>query len=101
MDENFFQKKTFLWKIYLEIHSGVNNISVLLQSNFTEKMIPNFDNLSDFYKDVIRNWKQVKNNNLGNIIEIRLQFIWYNSLTSQKEHRFGLRNHCSKQVSGS
>ena len=51
--KNFFKEKTFLWKKYLEIHSGVNNILVLLQRNFTEKMIPNFDNLSDFYKDVI------------------------------------------------
>ena len=65
---------------YLGIHSGVNNVSVLLQSNFTEKMIPNFDHLSDFYKYVIQNWKQVKYNNLGNINEIRSQFIWYNSL---------------------
>ena len=53
-------------------------------------MIPNFDHLSDFYKDVIQNWKQVKYNNLGNINEIRSQFIWYNSLISQKEHQLCL-----------
>ena len=65
--KNFFKEKTFLWQKYLEIHSAVSNILVLLQSNFTEKMIPNFDHLPDFYKDVIQNWKQVKYNNLGNI----------------------------------
>ena len=84
----FSKKKHFFGKKYLEIHSGVNNILVLLQSNFTEKMIPNFDHLPDFYKDVIQNWKQVKYNNLGNINEIRSQFIWYDSLISQKEHQF-------------
>ena len=86
--KNFFKEKTFLWKKYLEIHSGDGNILVLLHSNFTEKMIPNFDHLPDFYKDVIQNWKQVKYNNLGNNNEIRSQFIWYNSLISQKEHQF-------------
>ena len=70
----FFKEKTFLWKKYLEIHSGIINILVLLRCNFTEKMIPNFDHLSDFYKYVIQNWKQVKYNNLGNINEIRSQF---------------------------
>ena len=56
----FFKEKTFIWKKYLQVHSSVNNILVLLQSNYTEKMIPNFDHLSDFYNDVIQNWKQVK-----------------------------------------
>ena len=86
--KKFFKEKTFLCKKYLEIHSGVSNILVLLQSNFTEKMIPNFDHLPDFYKNVIQNWKQVKYNNLGNNNEIRSQFIWYNSLISQKEHQY-------------
>ena len=51
-------------------------------------MISNFDHLPDFYKDVIQNWNQVKYNNLGNINEIRSQFIWYNSLISEKEYQF-------------
>ena len=80
--KNIFKEKTFLCKKYLEIYSGVSNILVLLQSNFTENMIPNFDHLPDFYKDVIQNWKQVKYNNVGNNNEIRSQFIWYNSLIS-------------------
>ena len=71
----FFKEKTFLWKKYLEISSGVSNVLILLQSNFTEKMIPNFDHLTDFYKDVIQNWNQLQFSNLGNINEIRSQFI--------------------------
>ena len=51
-------------------------------------MPQNFDHLSDFYKDILQNWKQVKYKNLRNLNEIKSQFIWYNSLLSQKEHQF-------------
>ena len=61
---------------------------LVLQRSFPEKMIQNFEHLSDFYKDVIQYWKQVKYNNLGNINEIRSQFIWYNSLISKQEQQF-------------
>ena len=41
--KSFFKEKIFLCKKYLENHSGVSNILILIQSNFTEKMIPNLD----------------------------------------------------------
>ena len=39
--KGFFMEKHFFGKKYLEIYSGVYNILVLVQSNFTKKMIPN------------------------------------------------------------
>ena len=35
--KNFFKEKTFLWKKYLEIHSGVSNKLILSQSNLQIK----------------------------------------------------------------
>ena len=59
---DLFKSNTLLWATHLKKITVGRNLELLLRSNFSKEMIQNFQVLSEFYKDVLLNWIEVKKN---------------------------------------
>ena len=74
----FYDTTNVLWKNYILEFTGVANLHILFRSNFDVYMIPGFSKLSNFYKEVIQNWKMIQYQHNVTKDEMISQWVWYN-----------------------
>ena len=75
--QKYFVEKEKYWKLTMRELIGKQNLNVFLSSNFT---IP--PNISPFYTDLLKYWKEIKFEQLDSSDDILDQYLWYNKAIS-------------------